>query len=158
MVMTATVLRVNAQSLLVRDEATGQQVLVNTSNTGRFSVGDRVVIFYTGPMTASIPPQITAVTVQTIGRPPLRPGVIFPIVPPIGTLPPVVRPGEMRGTVRHVGENFLLFRNAVTNQDLRVEYDYARHFCVGQNIIVSFDPRLNTNPNRIFASDINPVC
>lgn len=60
MVMCATILEVNRNSLLVRDNATSQDVLVNTSCVCHFRVNDRVKIIYNGIMTMSIPPQISA--------------------------------------------------------------------------------------------------
>ena len=163
MLITAIVLRVNPQSLLVRNDATGEEILVNFHNTDGFNVGDRVVIFYTGTMTMSVPPQITPIAIRVIGRAPVRPTppivvvppLFPPVFPPVETVPPT---REMRGIVAQPGTEFLIVQNAVTNRQVRVEYAHARHFCRGQDIAVIYDPHVNNNPNRIVAEDIIPVC
>ncbi len=66
MLMIATVQEVRRNSLLVRDRATGQEVVVNTNYARCFSAGDRVSIFYNGVMTASLPPQISAIRIRRI--------------------------------------------------------------------------------------------
>ena len=58
--MQATVLQVGNGQLLVQDQSTSQQVLVNTSIAGCFAVGNQVFITYNGVMTASIPPPLRA--------------------------------------------------------------------------------------------------
>ena len=58
--MCAVILEVNPDSLLVRDEATSQEVFVHTRCACRFQTDDRIVILYNGIMTMSLPPQITA--------------------------------------------------------------------------------------------------
>ena len=60
--MQATVLQVGNGQLLVQDQSTSQQVLVNTSIAGCFAVGNQVFITYNGVMTASTPPQNRAMT------------------------------------------------------------------------------------------------
>lgn len=60
MIMCATVLEVNNDNLLVHDNVTEQEVVVNTSCACRFSVDDRVKIIYNGIMTNSLPPQISS--------------------------------------------------------------------------------------------------
>ncbi len=60
MIMCATVLEVNNDSLLVHDMKTEQDVIVNTSCTCRVNVNDRVKIIYNGIMTNSLPPQISS--------------------------------------------------------------------------------------------------
>lgn len=60
MTMHATVLRIQKGDLLVRDHRNAQEVIVHTRFARRFRVGDRVLIFYNGIMTMSLPPQITA--------------------------------------------------------------------------------------------------
>ncbi|WP_337484817.1 hypothetical protein [Porcipelethomonas sp.] len=60
MIMCADVLEVNENSLLVRDNATSQEVIVNKPCVCKFHVNDRVGIVYNGIMTRSIPPQINA--------------------------------------------------------------------------------------------------
>lgn len=64
--MQATVLQVGNVQLLVQDQSTSQQVLVNTSIAGCFAVGNQVFITYNGVMTASIPPQISAMSICLI--------------------------------------------------------------------------------------------
>ena len=59
-VMFARVLRVRRDNLLVWDRDTGQTVQVNTPIALRFRPGNVVRIEYTGAMTMSIPPQISA--------------------------------------------------------------------------------------------------
>lgn len=59
-VMYARVLRVRRNNLLVWDRDTGQTVQVNTPNALRFRPGNTVRIEYSGAMTMSIPPQISA--------------------------------------------------------------------------------------------------
>lgn len=66
MTMHATVLRVEESSLLVRDHNTSQEVVVHTQRARCFRTGDRVRIWYSGAMTMSIPPQITAIKIMKI--------------------------------------------------------------------------------------------
>lgn len=59
--MLATVVQAWDSQVLVTDNSSGQEVLVNTQNsTGNLIAGDQVRILYNGIMTASIPPQISA--------------------------------------------------------------------------------------------------
>lgn len=58
--MNACILRVCCCELLVCDLCTSQEVLVHTPEACCFCVGERVCIEYSGAMTRSIPPQITA--------------------------------------------------------------------------------------------------
>ena len=60
MTMRACVLRVCCCQLLVCDLCTCQKVLVHTDDACCFRAGQRVCIEYSGAMTNSIPPQITA--------------------------------------------------------------------------------------------------
>ncbi len=62
-IMQARVLRVQRDSLLVRDCRTRQNVQVNTGRARRFRVGQKVIIQYSGAMTRSIPPQISAMEI-----------------------------------------------------------------------------------------------
>lgn len=62
-IMQARVLRVNRNNLLVRDCRTGQSVQVNTDRARRFRVGQRIIIQFSGAMTMSIPPQISAIDI-----------------------------------------------------------------------------------------------
>lgn len=62
--MTARVLEVRCDSLLVCDCSTCQQVQVNTANACCYQVGDCLCIHYSGAMTNSIPPQISATCIH----------------------------------------------------------------------------------------------
>lgn len=66
-VMFAIVQEVRPDSLLVRDRRTRQDVLVHTPIARQFRPGDLVRILFSGAMTMSIPPQITAVRICRIG-------------------------------------------------------------------------------------------
>lgn len=66
MIMIATVLEVRQGNLLVRDRRTSQKVIVHTSLAHRFRPGNIVRILYSGAMTMSIPPQITAIHIALI--------------------------------------------------------------------------------------------
>lgn len=150
--MIATVLQVNRQGLLVRDDETGQEVQVNMRNGNRFSVGDRVRIAFSGQMTSSIPPQISATSVQR-----LRPsGPEF--LPPPGPSPSPGSSNEVRGVITQRGRNFLMVRENRTGQQYRVEYVFAHHFCVRQQVIVRYDTITLSNPPRVTATDITPIC
>lgn len=146
MTMTATVIQVGPQSLLVRNEENNEEVLVNFRNSNRFSVGDRIRITFNGQMTFSIPPQITATSIQRLGS-------ISPAPPS-----PQLRPSEMRAVVLQTGRNFLIVRNTRTGQQMRVEYIHAHHFCIRQQIIVRYDTITMTTPPTVTATDILPVC
>ena len=62
--MLATVLQAWDTQVLVQDNSNGEQVLVNTNYyTGNLTNGDQVRIQYDGAMTASIPPQISAMSI-----------------------------------------------------------------------------------------------
>ena len=115
MFMQAVVIEVQWERLLVLDLDTRQRVIVHTPVAHLFQPGDHIGIWYSGVMTGSIPPQITAQNITRIpsndftpgpppGRPPvpcppnvcpppIRPPVVFPpvIFPPV-IRPPVVRP------------------------------------------------------------------
>lgn len=66
MTMRATVLKIKNCSLLVRDHSTSQEVVVHIAATCQFRVGDQVCIQYSGAMTMSIPPQISATCITRI--------------------------------------------------------------------------------------------
>ena len=66
MLMIATVLRARPFNLLVRDHATWRNVVVHTPTAQRFFPGDLVRIWYSGAMTQSLPPQITAIRIQRV--------------------------------------------------------------------------------------------
>ena len=61
--MLATVLEVREGGLLVFDHAMSQRVVVHTPQARRFCIGGCVCIRYSGAMTLSIPPQITAIRI-----------------------------------------------------------------------------------------------
>lgn len=58
--MCAEILEIRDRQLLVRDSETEQEIAVNTRCNCNFRVGDKIIIFYDGTMTRSIPPQISA--------------------------------------------------------------------------------------------------
>lgn len=62
--LNARVLRVCRCELLVCDQCGCQEVLVHTNDACRFQAGQCVSITYSGAMTMSIPPQITASCVR----------------------------------------------------------------------------------------------
>ena len=64
--MRAVVKQVQACCLLVCDCMTGQEVLVHSPDACHFCVCDRVCIHYSGAMTLSLPPQITALNIRRI--------------------------------------------------------------------------------------------
>ncbi len=64
--MCATVLCVHDCSLLVCDSCTRQEVLVHTDRACCFSCGDYVRIEYSGMMSMSLPPQITALCISRV--------------------------------------------------------------------------------------------
>ncbi len=63
-VLCAKVLCVQCSSLLVCDCSSQQKVLVHTDQAHCFSCGDYVRIEYSGAMTMSIPPQISAIRIS----------------------------------------------------------------------------------------------
>ena len=65
--MTATVLAVRENNLLVCEHAFVREVIVHTDSACCFSCGDRVCIRYSGAMTMSIPPQISAHSITRLG-------------------------------------------------------------------------------------------
>ena len=66
--MNARILRVNNCQLLVCDLGTSQEVLVHTDKACCFRAGQCVCIEYSGAMTMSIPPQITASCVKLLNN------------------------------------------------------------------------------------------
>ena len=62
--MKARVLKVCPCELLVCDLCTDQKVLVRTPDACCFRPGQRVCVTYSGAMTHSLPPQITAQRVE----------------------------------------------------------------------------------------------
>ena len=65
-IMNATVREVHEGRLLVTDRSSGQEVIVHTANPCRFYPGDEVRIRYSGIMTMSLPPQISAIWISRI--------------------------------------------------------------------------------------------
>jgi len=66
--MRASVLSVQNDRLVVYDHEMSQEVIVHTPQARRFCVGDYILIHYSGAMTASIPPQISATSISVIPR------------------------------------------------------------------------------------------
>lgn len=64
--LCATVLCVQDGCLLVCDSCTRQEVLVHTDQACCFSCGDSVKIEYSGMMSMSLPPQITALCISRV--------------------------------------------------------------------------------------------
>lgn len=145
MVMLAIVLKVESNSILVRDLSNNQEVQVNMRNTQNISVGDRVAIFYNGTMTMSIPPQITALSVQVLKS---------------ATVPPATEAPwtEVRAVIVDKRNNSLLVRNINDNSLLVVNTPNARFFCNGQTVIVRYDTIRLSNPPEVDALDILPAC
>lgn len=138
MEMIATVLQANPRNLLVRNEENGQEVIVNYNNTDRFSYGDRIRITYNGAMTFSIPPQISATSIQFFN--------------------PVTPTSEMRAIILQRGRNFLIVRNIQSNQIFQVNFPLVSHFCIGQRVAIRYDTITLSNPPVINATDITPIC
>jgi len=151
MTMNATVLRTASDYMLVRDDNTGNEVRVNTRDARRFSPGDLVSITYSGAMTRSIPPQISAVSIRKRPTPP-RP------TPPRPTPPPQSDLTEMRAVILVRRQNSLLVRDMSDNRQILVNFPHARHFCVGQRITVRYDSIKLGNPPVVNAIDITPIC
>jgi len=139
MVMTALVTRVQRANLLVNDLSTNQEVLVHFRDSDRFLVGDTVKITFDGKMTMSIPPQITASSIQLF-------------------YPQPSAPTRIRATVVEKGRQHLIVRDSQSNRRLRVNFAFAHHFCVGQRITVMYDTIVMNNPPTITAIDIVPIC
>lgn len=67
MTMYAMVIEIyNNCSLLVQDCSTGQDVVVFTANACRFRAGERILVEYSGAMTMSLPPQISADCIRRV--------------------------------------------------------------------------------------------
>lgn len=64
MTICAVILEISDNRLLVRNSQTEQQIIVNTRCRCNYRVGDRVIIIYSGAMTMSIPPQISAIRIR----------------------------------------------------------------------------------------------
>jgi len=145
MTMYATVISTSPGSLLVRDFETNMEVRVFYRQANRFRTGDRIRITFSGAMTHSIPPQITATSIQRIQSFP-RPEPRPPEMP------------EIRAVVLQRNRNSLLVRDTRDNRQIRVNTPHAHHFCVGQRIVVRYDVITMGNPPQVNAADINPIC
>lgn len=66
MTMCATVIKTHCSDLLVLDQCTDQEVIVHSQHSCCFCPCDRVCIEYSGAMTMSIPPQITACCIRKL--------------------------------------------------------------------------------------------
>lgn len=140
MIMIATVLQVDSGSLLVRDMETGDEILVIYRNANRFNIGDTIRIFYNGQMTLSIPPQIAAISIQRIQE------------------EPQTKAAEMSAVVLRGSRRSLLVRDTQNDAQVRVNYTFAYHFCVGQQIVIRYETIRLSNPAEVEAIDIMPVC
>lgn len=143
MFITAVILQVNSGNLLVRDFDNNQEILVHLRDSRGFRIGEQIRIGFNGQMTRSIPPQITATSIQRIQNP----------APPSQS-----RPTEIRATVLQRRSNSLLVRDMQTNNQLVVNTSHARHFCVRQRIIVTYDSITMNNPPEVNAIDITAIC
>ena len=142
MTMNAVILDITPGVLTVRNLANNETVIVNYRNTRRFNIGDRIRITYSGIATMSIPPQITASSIQLTQSP--------PIVPP--------REREMRALVLRREHNFLIVRNNAGGRILRVDTRDARFFCPGRQVIIRHGGISPGLPPRVFATEVLPVC
>ena len=146
MEMFATVIWSDPQSMLVRDSSNGEEVLVIYPNADDFVTGDQVMIEYNGAMTLSIPPQISASSVQRVQG----------ITPPEETQPeelPVIR-----GIVLQRSLDSLLVWDMENRREVIVNYTFSNHFCIRQQVVVEYDSITLGNPIRVNAANIMPVC
>lgn len=147
MILNGVVLRVNPGNLLVRDLGNGQEVLVHFHDSRRFSAGDCVRIIFRGAMTFSIPPQITAASIQRTQcrRPeppaPQRPGM-----------------SEMRAVILERRHGSLLVRDMSNNRQFIVHTPHSQHFCPRQRIIIKYDSIVMNNPPEIRAAELAAIC
>lgn len=72
MKIQATVRKVEHNTLYVYDHTMLQITVVHTPDACRFHVGDLVCIQYSGAMTMSIPPQVTATSISILPGGPSR--------------------------------------------------------------------------------------
>jgi len=140
MVIHATVIEVNPRNLLVNDHQTGNEIMVHSQKSGNFSIGDHIKITHNGQMTRSIPPQISAISIERLTRRPQS------------------RPTEMRAVILRRGRGFIFVRNLHNGTQMRVNYAHAHHFCVGQRVIIKHDTIIMNNPPEANAVDIEPIC
>lgn len=66
MILIGTVERVEPRRLLVRERRSFRTVAVNVRHVRCIFPGDVVAVLYSGVMTRSIPPQISAVSIRRI--------------------------------------------------------------------------------------------
>jgi len=145
MTVDAIVLEIRNNRLLVRDLSNNQEILVNTRNARRFSPDDLIRITSNGQMTFSIPPQITAISIQRIQRP---------------TPPTPSTSSELRATVVQIRGNLLLVREIGTNRQFLIDYRNACRFRVRQRISIRYETIFineSPNPSRIIALSITPL-
>lgn len=144
MFMTATVIRIDARGLLVRDMETGEEFFVNFSNASSFNPGDLVRITYTGTMTPSIPPQISATSVVLLNS----------------TAQPQPTYSEIRrAAILQVRRGVLLIRDpSRNNRQVTVNYPYAHHFCVGQRVNIQYETVFLNGGLTINATEVSPAC
>lgn len=147
MFLNAMILEINPGRMLVRDLSNNNEVLVHYRNAGRFSRGDCVRITHTGAMTFSIPPQITAISIQRTQ------GCVRPPDPPSQS-----RPSEMRATIIQRQRGGLLVRNMRDNRQMFVRTPFSHHFCPRQRIIVTYNTIIMNNPPEVTAIDISQIC
>lgn len=144
MIMVATVIRIDARGLLVRDMETGQDVFVNFLGAASFRPGDVVQITYTGTMTASIPPQISATSVVLLSS----------VAQPQPTFSEI-----RRAVILQVRRDVLIVRDPARNNRLvTVNYPYAHHFCVGNRVNIRYETAFINGGLTINATDIFPAC
>lgn len=148
MFMTATVISIDPRGLLVRDSATGQEVFVNFGNPSAFSPGDVIRISFSGMMTQSIPPQISAASITRVTAiPPSQPTPSYSEI--------------RRAVVLQVRNNALIIRDpGRNNQQATVNYSFAYHFCVGQRVNIRYETVFLGNQGQltINATDVIPTC
>lgn len=145
MTIDAVVLEVYNDRLMVRDLSNNQEILVHFRNARRFSPGESIRILFNGQMTFSIPPQITAISIQRIQ-------------PPIVPLPPAS--SELRATVIQRSCDSLLVREIGTNNQFIVDYPNSCRFRVGQRINIMYETiflNVSPAPSRITATNITPL-
>ena len=163
MIITATVLRVNPTNFLVRDASNGQEISVHFANTDGLRAGDTVQITYSGMMTHSIPPQITATSVILTSRPrppqpqPPRPQPQPPRPQP-QPQPPCCQPQTLRAIVLQIRRGSLIVRSANNQRQITVIYPHAHHFCIGQWVNVQYESDVSPFASEINATDVTPVC
>lgn len=143
MFMNATVISIEPRGLLVRDMETGEEFFVNFGNTAAFSPGDTVRITYTGTMTPSIPPQISATAIERTTTVPQPPPTYSEI---------------RRAQILQIRRNVLIVRNPLNSQQVTVNYQYAHHFCIGQKVNIQYETAFLNGGYTVNATDIIPLC